>query len=99
MKQRDVNLYVAEVMNNHLGRLNAIKFQDIEAIIVPMGATKKQIREAIRILRSQRKAISSRPNVGYYLDKTDMVGCKTWLENLRIAKGISPITPESLSWV
>lgn len=34
MKQRDVNLYVAEVINNHLGRLNAIKFQDIEAIIV-----------------------------------------------------------------
>ena len=42
MKQRDVNLYVAEVMNNHLGRLNAIKFQDIEAIIVPMGATKSR---------------------------------------------------------
>ena len=38
MKQRDVNLYVAEVINNHLGRLNSIKFQDIEAIIVQIVA-------------------------------------------------------------
>ena len=99
MKQRDVNLHVAEVMNNHLGRVNAIKFQDIEALIVPMGATKKQITEAIRILRTHRKVISSRPNVGYYLDKTDMAGCKTWIEHLRIARGLTPITPKSLSWV
>lgn len=99
MKQRDVNLYVAEVMNNHLGRVNAIKFHDIVEIIVPIGATKNQIREAIRVLRSHRKSISSRPNVGYYLDRADMVGCKTWIEHLRIAKGISPITPKSLSWV
>lgn len=99
MNQRDVNVIVADLMNKHLGRVNAIKFHEIAAIVMPMGATRKQIRVAIRTLRNDKKAICSRPNVGYYLEKREMLGCKTWVENLRISKGILPVTPKSLNWV
>lgn len=97
--QRDVNKEVATILNNHVGRTNAIFFMNIASILLPQGATKHQVREAIRQQRCHRKPISSRPNVGYYIDSTEMKGCRTWVENFRIARKIAPITPASLKWV
>lgn len=100
MNQIQVNRIVSRIIRkNHKGRGNAILFKELAAIIIPAGATKGQIREAIRVLRCHRKPISSRPNVGYYFDKSEMKGCRTWVENLRKSKRIVPDTPVSLRWV
>lgn len=99
MEQKNVNVEVAKIMNNHKGRKNAIGFIDITLEITLKGTTKEQIHEAIRQLRKHRKPISSRPNVGYYLDMQEMHGCKSWIKNWRNSMRILPETPVSLSWV
>lgn len=99
MKQNDVNRIVASILKRHIGRKKAIIFKNIAAPVLKIGATEWQVKEAIRILRCRKREISSRPNVGYYMDKSEMLGCKIWIENLRVSKGINPITPSSLKWV
>jgi hypothetical protein len=99
MIQQKVNIAVAVILNNHKSRKNAIKFQDIVSDSRLTGATKSQVREAIKQLRTHRKPISSRPNVGYYLDSSEMPGCRKWVCHWRMSRMITPEIPNSLKWV
>ena len=99
MKKETINNIVLNILNNHKKRNNAILFKDILRDSKLKGVTQGQVREAIRELRLKKYPISSRPNVGYYIEANEMKGCRIWIENLRIAKLISPMTPESMKWV
>ncbi|WP_310604795.1 hypothetical protein [Anaerosporobacter sp.] len=97
MTQQQVNVLVSNILAKHVGRKKAIFFNQL--FLQCSGATKGQVREAIRQLRLRRRPISSRPRVGYYLDRMEMSGLKNWVQHWRIAKNITPTTPASLAWV
>ena len=97
MTQKQVKVLVSSILSQHVGRKNAIFFSQLFSQCT--GATKTQVRTAIRQLRLQRRPISSRPRVGYYLDRAEMYGLKRWVQHWRTAKGITPTTPVSLAWV
>ena len=97
LTQTQVNADVSRILNLHIGRSNAIFCKALFGQVP--GVTKGQINVAIKQLRSRRRPISSRPNVGYYIDITEMSGIKSWCENWRNANGISPMTPDSLKWL
>ena len=99
MLQQNVNIEVSKIINQHKGRKNAIKFKELLSEPKLNGATQRQVAEAIKQLRNQQKPISSRPNVGYYLSRTEIKGCLQWCQNWRKSMGIKPLSPECLKWV
>lgn len=99
MLQQSVKIEVENIINNHQSRKNPIKYKDILRAPTLSEATKTQVSEAIKQLRNDGKPISSRPNVGYYLSKTEMKGCLKWCQNWRKSMGVNTLTPKCLEWV
>lgn len=101
MPQSQVNTTVFTILINHTSRKTAVTFKQLATNPLLRNATQFQIRTAIKLLRTIFIPISSRPNVGYYLDNTliEMQGLKVWVEKFRKSRHIAPVTPTCLSWV